>query len=515
MNKYLMSAASLALMLGWSGTTFAQNETDALRYTRLGISGSARIQGIGGAQTALGADISTMSSNPAGLGMFRRSEVSFSPGLQFGTTETTLNGLSSSEDRNVISIPNAGFVMSSRRDNEDRDWKGINFGINLNRLSNFNQQFSYSNTIQPPNTIVDYFAVQATGRTKADLDAEFGNFTTLEGLAYGNYLINFQDEYGRATSFANPIYSVGDISQQEEVQRKGSQNQIDIGIGTSFRDKVYLGASVGIVTTNFTQESIFRESGHYIDQFDENDVPVLEGNYSLELRDKFTTRGNGVNLRIGVIARPSDVVRIGASIQTPTAYSLSDQYQRTLYATTLDPQTGQPENTSASEIPGEFHYRLTTPFRANGGIAVFVGKYGFVTADVEYVDYGDAKFNEDDEFGSTSSSYFTNVNHNISTLYKSALNYKIGAEGRYEVFRFRAGYAVNANPYRNSSFDGKINSFTLGTGIRLQKYYLDVAYVNSTGDSLYSPYTFTDGGEPVVGIKEKQNTVMFTLGYNF
>ncbi len=510
-----MFSASLALLLSWSGTAFAQNETDALRYSRLGVSGSARIQGIGGAQTALGADISTMISNPAGLGLFRRSEVSLSPGLQLRSTDANTNGFSSSEDHNVFTIPSAGVVISNSGDNEDKDWKGINFGISLNRINNFNQQFSYSNTIQPPNTIVDYFAVQATGRTEADLDAEYGNYTTLAGLAYGNYLINFFDEYGQATSYANPLYSVGDISQQEEVQRRGSQNQIDIGIGTNYKDKVYLGASVGIITTDFTQESIFRESGHYIDQFDENNEPILEGDYSLELRDEFTTRGNGINLRVGVIARPSDAVRIGASIQTPTAYTLTDQYQRTLYATTLNPETEQPENTSASEIPGEFSYNLTTPFRANGGVAVFIGKYGFVTADIEYVDYSDNKFREDDEFGSTNSSYFTTVNNNISSLYKSAVNYKIGAEGRYEVFRFRAGYAINSNPYKNSSFDGKVNSFTLGAGFRLQNFYLDGAYVHSTGESLYSPYTFSDGGEPVVGIKDKQSTVMFTLGYNF
>lgn len=504
MKLYKIFSASLALLLGWSGTAFAQNEVDALRYSRLGVAGTARIQGMGGAQTALGADISSMTANPAGLGMFRRSEFSISPGLQLNSTTTRINGFSLSEDKNMVTIPQAGLVLSNRKGDEDAsDWRGLNLGISFSRLNNFNQQLYYRNTTgETTPTIVEYFADQANakGRTLQDLNDEFTNgFTSLEGLAFGTYLIDVAED-PNGNEFVTPLTRYGSIDQEEEIRRSGSQSQFDIGVGTSFRDKLYLGASLGVVTSTFTQESIFREN-----EF--SDSTSFTG---LELRDEFTSRGAGINLRIGAIFRPVDAIRIGASIQTPTAFSFTDDYQRSLYTSYDDGPTE-----SAAEMPGQFSYRLTTPFRANGGVAVFLNKYGFITADIEYVDYSSTRFGEQkDEFGN-SGNYFSDVNSTISNTYKSAINYSFGAEGRYNVFRVRAGYAVSGDPYRNAAFDGKIKSYSLGAGIRLQNYYLDAAYVSSQGNSRYSPYTFATGEEPVVDIDQKQNTVMVTLGYNF
>jgi len=503
MKLYKILSASLALLLGWTGTAFAQNEVDALRYSRLGVTGSARIQGMGGAQTALGADISSMTANPAGLGMFRRSEFSISPALQLNGTTTRVNGFTLSGDKNMVTIPQAGLVLSNRKgDEEAGDWRGLNLGINLSRLNNFNQQLYYRNTTDETTpTIVEYFADQANakGRTLQDLNDEFTNgFNSLEGLAFGTYLIDVAEDANG--EFVVPLTRYGSIDQEEEIRRSGSQSQFDIGVGTSYRDKLYLGASLGVVTSTFTQESIYREN-----EF--SDSTSFTG---LELRDEFTTRGAGINLRIGAIFRPIDAVRIGASIQTPTAFSFTDDYQRSLYASFDD---GPTEN--ASEMPGQFAYRLTTPFRANGGVAVFLNKYGFLTADIEYVDYSGARFSEEeDEYGNTTN-YFSDVNSTISNTYKSAINYSFGAEGRYNVFRVRAGYAVSGNPYRNAAFDGTVKSYSLGAGIRLQNYYLDAAYVSSNGNSRYSPYTLAGGQEPVVDIDQQQNTVMLTLGYNF
>jgi hypothetical protein len=154
---------------------------------------------------------------------------------------------------------------------------------------------------------------------------------------------------------------------------------------------------------------------------------------------------------------------------------------------------------------------MTTPFRATLGAAGFIGKYGFVTADVEFVDYGNIKFSEtEDDFASVND-YFNDVNSRISSTYKSAVNYKIGAEGRFDVFRLRAGFAHTGDPYNNASFDGSINSYSAGAGVRLKNYYADLAYIRSSGNSRYSPFTLDNGDEPVVDIDEK----LLTIGYNF
>ncbi len=504
MNKLL--SASLALLLGWSGTALAQNEEDALRYTRLGLQGSARIQGIGGAQTALGADISSMSVNPAGLGMFRRSEASLSLGFTNNNTDARFMGSSRPDERTTFNIPQAGVVFSNRKDdNEGGDWRGTTFGIGISRLSNFNSRIMYGG--QTSNTspgLVEYIYESAlnNGYTVESLTEEYNTgYLSLPGLAFGTYLLDeLEDAQGK---YYLPAERFGALNISEELDRRGSQNQFDLAFGTSFRDRVYLGASLGIVTSSFTQERIYRES--------EAD-PDTDFS-SLELRDEFTTEGAGINLKVGVIVRPIDALRFGVSVQTPTAYSFTETYDRSLYSTFEG--LGGIENYSAHEMPGEFSYQLHTPFKANTGVAVFVGKYGFITADAEYVDYSGMRFREDGD-DSGYSNYFSDVNSNINDTYKSAMNYRIGAEGRYEVFRLRAGYNISGDPYKNSSFDGAVNTLTLGAGVRLQNYYADIAYARSTGKSRYAPYTFDDPSyNPVVDLDQKQNNVMFTVGLNF
>ncbi|MFT2010340.1 OmpP1/FadL family transporter [Pontibacter sp. 13R65] len=511
LNKIV--SASLALLLGWSGTAFAQSEVDALRYTRLGVSGSARIQGIGGAQSALGADISSMFVNPAGLGMFRRSEITISPGFSTANANSrianpdTYFGPSVSDNRNSFGIPQAGIVFADRRgDNDGSDWRGTNIGLSITRLNNFNSQTAYNGNTQDW-TIVDYFAEQANnratmsnGRTliKDDLDAEFNNYSTLEGMAYGTYLIDvYEDDDGE---YAAPVDRALDVSFGEEVLRKGSQNQFDIGVGTSYRDKIYLGASVGIVSTNYSQVRMYRES----------DADPSTTFNNMQLRDEFTTRGAGINLKLGAIFRPVDALRIGASVQTPTSYSFDETY-----ATSLNANFSDIGNQNAVQAPGQFSYGLTTPFRATGGIAYFLNKLGFISADVEYVNYAGARFRErDSDFGG-SGNYFGNINTRIRETYQSAVNIRVGAEARYEVFRFRAGYAHGGDPYKGAELDGSTSTISLGTGVRLQNYFVDVAYTSTSMQSAYSPYSFNTGVSPQINTDNRLNNVVFTVGFNF
>lgn len=513
MKKTLV--ASLALMLGWGGTAFAQSEVDVLRYSQLGVTGTARIQGMGGAQSALGADISSLSGNPAGLGMFRRSEFTITPGVQTLNNSASIFGSGTSGSKSNFVLPQLGVVIANRRgDNDNSDWRGTTFGIGLTRLNNFNERFtSYgtqSGEVEP--TIVEYFADLAAqnGRTEADLDAEFGNYRTLEGLAYGAYLFNFDDD-GNII----PELRGGAIGQREEIIREGSQNQIDIGFGASYRDKLYIGASLGIVSLDFYQERIYTET----------ETDVTTPFTSLTYRDEFWTTGAGVNLKVGLIARPTDALRLGLSVQTPTAYSMDDEYQRSISTDFSDGPTEV-----AAEVPGQFAYRMVTPFRATGGVAVFAGKYGFISADVEYVNYGSAKFRDQDD--SSSGGFFDDINEGIEQNNSSAVNYRIGAEGRYEVFRLRAGYAYNADPDNGSSYNsgfvdqqfGATKSYTLGAGVRLKNFYVDAAYVRTQQDvkyapfvagTNYTPFRFGGGPEPAVAIDRKQDSVLLTLGFNF
>ncbi|MDQ3291477.1 MAG: hypothetical protein M3Q05_09330 [Bacteroidota bacterium] len=507
MKTYKLLVTSL-VFLSWAGKVSAQNEVDALRYSRQDFGGSARIQGMAGAQTALGADISTLSINPAGLGLYRRSEFSFSPGISLSGTESSLNGRSSSTDqRNILNIPSLGIVFTKRKtDSEEGDWRSGAFGIGLTRLNNFQNRFSYAGPVNQTESLVQSLGETAiaNNRTEASLDQEYDDgIYSLEGLGYATYLIGVDKVPTEPNNPNSPlreeiyVESQGNVTQSETVSSKGAQNQWDFAYGASYRDKLYLGASVGLTTLRYNQKRVYREV----------DADAQTDFQDLTLTDEFTTTGSGVNLKVGVIVRPIDAVRIGVSVQTPTFYTLRDQYTTSM-GSTFGGTT--PGTYNAQMTPGDYEYSLTTPMRANGGVAFFAGKNGFISADVEYINYSGARFDSNDGGDS-----FSDKNDIIKNTYQSTLNFRVGGEYRYNIFRVRAGYALYGDPYKSSDYDRDKRYITAGAGIRQNDHFFDIALVNARYNSVYSPYSLIDNLQPVVTTKNTTNSVVFTVGFNF
>jgi hypothetical protein len=165
--------------------------------------------------------------------------------------------------------------------------------------------------------------------------------------------------------------------------------------------------------------------------------------------------------------------------------------------------------------PNDYEFTITTPFRANGGVAVTLGKNGFVTGDVEYVGYGQARLRptEDDV---DSDDFFSDQNSDIRSLYKSTVNLRFGAEGRFDIFRVRAGYARYGNPYKSSANSGQgQNFYTGGVGIRQGSFFIDAAAAYTTFDQYYAPYTISNQLEPVVQVNNTRFTTTLTAGITF
>ena len=156
-------------------------------------------------------------------------------------------------------------------------------------------------------------------------------------------------------------------------------------------------------------------------------------------------------------------------------------------------------------------YSFTAPGRLRGGVA-FISQYGFITADVEMLNPSKAKYRSRDNLIS-----FAGDNESIQTVYKPAINYRIGAEFRKDIFRARAGYGVQSNTFSDDiDSDNTITSISGGLGIRLKTFYVDLAVVHSaTKDYKYQPYTFSDGSGPVANLKDKTLNGVITVGFTF
>jgi hypothetical protein len=516
----------LPLALG-AGRAFAQDETDALRYSQLQFGGSARTLGIGGANVALGADYGSVSSNPAGLGLYQKSEVQLTPGFGVGSGDgqmlnpgtngrgTPMSPLSQSANNFNLS---GGAVFSGRRNrqNAESDWKGGAFAIGFTRVADFNAGSNYQDNLSDGRSLFQRLREPRTalvGTNNGSLvDQSQNSYYNLDGIAFGAYLtdttsrrVNGQRQYSLLTQNRN-----GQIGQGERITNTGSMTQFDLAYGGSYRDKLYIGLGLGIVSSNFRQRRDFTET--------EADPLTPINNYTL--RDEVQTDGTGFNARLGLIYRFSDAVRLGASVQTPTWMRLTDTYSSGIVAN-FDATPGfAASQTDASTGTNQYAYKIRTPFRANGGVAVTIGKYGFLTGDVEYVGYQQARLDSDPNNTLGDNASFASTNAYINQSFDKAVNLRFGAEGRIDIFRVRVGYANYGSPYNKNSVNTSFtnlarNYYTAGLGVRTGSFFVDLAGVYSRYNTYYSPYLLDDFNEPVIQVKNTRFTTSLTAGLTF
>jgi hypothetical protein len=491
----------------------------ALMFSNYNYTGTARIQGLANTQISLGGDVSSALSNPAGLGFYNRSEVTITPTVNSFNATGNYLGQNTSSTNTRFNIDNIGVVFNkTKSDYEPGKWRGGSFAISLSKINEFNGEISYFGS-NPNNDILDFYVQDASNQNVDPGD--------LAGVTYGafqSYLISelfdaflengdtvYYPFYERTffTEFPSDDYPT---DQSEIITTGGSQNQWNFSYGGNYGDFLYFGFTLGIHSIRY--EITKRYSEQY---------PGAQGdivNSSL-LIEELLTEGIGVNGTFGLIARPINRITIGASVITPTYMSMSERYNlytegnfnnfsMTDYGDYFDANYDFIANPNALfttfneyddllnsityDEESFYDYNITTPLRLNGGITYFFNKNGFISGDIEYVDYSKMKLKSND--GSLESD-----NSDIQQLYKSTLNYRVGGEWRFSKLRVRAGYALRGNPYNGNGIDLTTQTISGGLGFRSKKFYADLAATYKTFDTQYLPYTLDNpDNDPVFNI---------------
>jgi hypothetical protein len=486
-----------------SAQTFFWEE--ALMLSRITSGGSARIQAMGGVQNSLGGDISSASYNPAGLGMYNRSDFSFTPGYIVNNSTSSFLGNNATGSKSNLFIPNIGIGFTNKKDATSGLLSGT-FGISYNRTNDFNHTYSYSGE-NPTTSIVDYFIDQANGAPESQFYTGGDNYNTRTELGYQNFLIgpkSILNPPGSPTEYFTDVSGVP--LQSETIKTKGSQSQVSISYGVNFNDKFFVGGSLGLASLNYDEVKTYSE------KFSDSNQPMSE----MVLTQNWSLSGSGVNLTLGTIFRPAERVQLGISIATPTAYTITDNFHSTMttawknfpYATgeVLKNEEGQTDQLTSN-------YNLSTPWRFSGGATYFIGKRGFISADVEYMKYSSATYSSD-----TGDDY-TLDNKDIKEQLKSVVNLRFGGEYRLNDLRFRGGYSIMPDPFQHEQYgvDRTLSSFSAGFGYRIAKFYADFAAVFGYGSYAYQPYTFQNLNlpSPVVTFDNKSTKFMITIGFPF
>lgn len=486
-----MKRTIFLILLGFIITNLtAQTAADALRYSRIYYGGTARFNGLAGAFTAVGADFSTLATNPAGLGLYKGSEMTFTFAPIVGNSTSTYNGTTFSDNKVNFGIGNFGVLFSIPTYNKNKPGvlRSFNFGIGLNRQNDFNNRVAISG-VNTKNSMMQSYANTLNSTTIMPNEV-MNQYPFDIGLAYKTNLVFYDSATDRF--YCDAAY--GGVLQSKFIETHGSMNEFDISFGANLADKVFIGITFGIPTINYYEHSLYQESRT------SDTVPNFKSlNYYYDLH----TRGTGFNFKAGLIYKPIDWFRVGVAVHTPTWYpSLRDDWSSSMTSSF----TNTSWNATEYSPLGTYDYRLTTPFRAMGGLAFIVGQYGLVSADYEYVNYGQARFN------SAYDSY-TNVNNAISKNYQSWGNLRFGTEWRIDMFRVRGGFAYFSDPYTTGTNDATRYQASGGLGFRSKYFFADVTYVWSGMQQDY--YLYDPTMVNPARVTYHTNSVLTTVGFRF
>ncbi len=458
----------------------AQNHVDALRYSQQVYGGTARSLAMGNAFGALGADFSALSINPAGIGVYKGSEISFSPSIYIGNTTSDYAGQSGNDIKYNFNVSNVGIVLAASPKKAENPWKGFQFGFGMNRLANFNTNKVIEGT-NSKNSLLDEYLTNANGIKPDALDP----FST--ELAFNTYML---DTTGSLTNYFSAVPR-GGTTQSKYIETNGSINEMVFTIGGNYNDKLYIGGTFGFPYLRYNENSTYTES---------DKADTITGFKQFTLHDNLETSGTGFNFKFGLIYRITNWVRIGASIHTPTFYNLTDKYSKDMSS-----QFDNGDQYSAESPKGKFDYKLNTPLRLMGSIAFVIGQYALIGADYEFVDYSEARLR-------STSDNFSDANDAISKLYTSTSNIRVGAEVKLAPLSIRAGYQLSFSPYTSEVNDGKRMAFSGGLGLRDKSYFIDLGYVYSKQTEDY--YLYSSVPTPVVN-KFSNHNIVLTLGFKF
>ncbi|HEK19830.1 OmpP1/FadL family transporter [Mucilaginibacter sp.] len=483
--RYILSVTAI---VAFTQNTFAQYSQDAIRFSTGSPGSTSRIKAVGNAGTALGGDLSNLTGNPAGLGFFTRSELSITPELDGAKTNSTYFGQANTDSKNTFNLAHAGVVIynpltKTRGADKNKGWLSVNYGVGFARTNDLYSNFRYSGN-NNRNSITNYFADQAN---------QFGDSQgSLGGMAADQNLISLYQ--GKFAS-----YALQGVGQEYYAERQGGQSAVDFSLGANYSNKLYLGLALSFTDLRYNAYNTFYEDGTLTVQQGVNQP------YTAAYSQAQVTRGTGFAARVGAIYKPVEALRLGLTVSSPTFYNIDDTFSEGLSSSIN-------KGTTLRDGSGDYslNYNLRTPWKVAGGAAVFIKNIGFITGDVEYLDYSTAHLSSNDSYNAD-----YRDNPDIKSLYRSAVNARIGAEIKATSFlAIRGGYGIMGSPNNDKSIASDIKTVSGGLGFRFGSYYVDATYTHSSGNRTIYAYDL-GASSPAAYLRNYNNNGYLTLGYRF
>lgn len=554
MRKNIILLASIIVC---SVSLRAQDAVDLFTYSESQLRGTARYMSMAGAFGALGGDISVLTQNPAGIGVYRSSDITAT--LDIDGHRSTLkadNPRTLSKTRAACN--NFGYIGAVNLGNSIMPY--FQWGASYNRINSFERHYA-GNFNSLSTSWTNFIANSSQGFSEAELQGEYAGGNPYEdpliywpsALGYNSWLVSpnpYAGEPGESDYvglFKNDSYGTANA----DVLERGYIDEYSINFGGNFADMIYWGLGFGIRDFNFTRSVIYGETVNnalvpYPPQ-NENDPVVLDnGRAGWDMETYQRVSGSGFNVKFGLIFKPINEFRIGLAVHTPTWYNFNfEQSAEIAYSLADENDVLIPnipdanDNINSRTGTGYWSQAVKTPWKLMASAATVIGGRFIVSADYVYEAYPDMTTSDEDPMQA-------DINADVKQYFRSTNELRLGAELRVTpAFSIRAGYgykssAAKSEAYNNQeyiytsgvstmyTFAGDRHNVTFGLGYKFGRFSIDAAYIHSTQTSAWSAfspfprqegqsYALVNGAEhgPSAQLKDTHNRFALTLGFRF
>lgn len=494
------------------------------------LTGTARFVGMGGAMSALGADISVMNTNPAGIGLYRRTDIALTGGLNIQPNASEFCGI----DKTRASFDQAGFVYSAQLGS--KGIKYVNFGFNYNKRKNFKNYIGVNNfrTAGLSQTI-EMMDLAYTNRWLDLDDYEDREWTTpMTCLGYDTQLLEKQFNGEGKLDGYNPVQS--EKYNYQRVQWGGIQ-EYDFNLSLNWNDQIFAGFTFGVYNVDM----------HTATDYEEMVMDGVGGLHPYLMENEEVLSGSGYDFKFGLILRPIEEspFRIGVAVHTPTFYNLKSDawlYMKSPFESVLEDGTKLPY-TEAYYSQLEFNeYKIRTPWKVNLSLGTTVGNFLAIDAEYEYQNLASSKISYlDYEYSTWGDNKDQALNEEAKRFLKSQSTVRIGAEARITPNIYtRLGYNFVSAPFKKDAYLnlftespsyyynvntdyvnlGNINRYTAGLGFRGKHLYADLTYQyqQQSGDlyTFHVPSATSEANRlEAAKVDLNKHQLMMTVGYKF
>lgn len=480
MNRIKHILVSFALL--GAGSLFAQDDADLLRYSMLNPVGTARYNAMGGAFGALGANFTTLSTNPAGIGFFTRHEISLSLGTVTQGNFSDYYNQKNNFEKTRVNMPQGGGVFCVRNGNrEEGNFWNLHFGFGANRLKDFNNNV-YARGINNQSSYMQDVAARSAGY---DFAVQHSDVAHVGNLAYQTGLLDYLD----TLNYTYESFLGKGLQQKHILQEWGNITEMAFTFGGNWSDKVFFGVTLGVPIVNYTQKSLIEES---------NTAGLsLPFNFrSYQVKNRMDVSGSGVNLKLGLIVKPVHFFRIGLAVHTPTYYWIKEQSDMDLITDMQYVLANNDVLPNVAHSGYEDRYGLSTPMKGIFSTAFLIKNFGAIAVEGEIIDYRHMRLDVDDDIDYNQ--YIQNI---VRDNYRLSGVLRVGTEWRVSVVSFRAGYIWQSCPYKNEVLERNWSDHTVtaGLGLNLGRWTVDLGIMANVGkrlDNFY--YLVSEDGAPLV-----------------